>query len=689
MTTSMQTDAQHPTKDPSQKTKTGWIRWSGIAGLGILSILGFFLSYFEAQNWVKQQLEQQASTAWGAKVEIGQVNFTLSPLGIDIQQLALTDPDNPMENLLVLSRLKGDLNLYHLVVGRVVIQNAKLQGLALHQPRQTSGALPQKASHQPTQQAATPSQNRASQANLDPLKTLNKALPSPETLLKREPLLTQQRAEQLQKDLAALEQTWQQLQQSLPNETKLKTYQQQFQALVSEMPQDLVTIQKRQLQFERLKKQVEQDKRQLEQSKRQLQQQLAKLQQSIALLKQAPAEDFQRLQAKYRMDEKGVSNLTALLFGPEVQGWLQTVQQAYAKAQPVIEYFKNSAAETEKAEQQKQRSLGCEVKFTEYDPQPSFIVQKLLFSTHITPPSSAQAAQWQLQIKDLNFEHPLYGKPTTFKSLYHPAQQSTPLVAAGMVNHVMPKQPLDKLSLEWKHYQVKDWTLLKEDRMTLKMPQATVQFNAEGRLLLNPKTQQLDQLVSQFTLAYRQVQFDLTESNAKEVKEYLVPVFNKVDQFDVQGKVTGTLWAPKVEIRSDLDRHLSQAFNQELNRRVALAKAELKAQLQQQAQAQLKPLEAQLQAYLGKEIQLDQDISQLQKILTSKLEERLEQEKQKRLDELKRKAQAELDAQKRKLQQQAQAKKRELQQKLEAEKKRQQKALEEQLKQNLKGLIKF
>jgi len=674
----------------SKQQKTGWIRWSGVAGLGILGISGFALSYIEAQSWVKQQLEQQASEAWGAKVEVGKVNFTLAPLGVEIQHLAITDPDKPMENLLVLDRLKGDLSLYHLVVGRTVINHAVAQGLALYQPRKISGALPKKKAEVSQSASKKVQQKQPQKSSMDPLKALNAAVPSPETLLKKEPLLTQQRSEQVQQAVAELEQTWQQLQQSLPNEAKLKDYQRQFQALTEEVPKDIVAIQKRQLQFELLKKQIEHDKQKMQQGKQQLQQQLAKLQKDIDLLKQAPAEDFHRLQAKYSLDDKGLSNLTALLFGPKVQGWLQTAQQAYEKAQPVIEYFKSTEAEKAEAEKQRQRSLGREVRFTEYDPEPSFIVHKALLSTQLSD------AKWMLQLKDLNFEHSLYGKPTTFKSLYQPEQQPSPLTAAAMVNHVMPQQPLDKMSAEWKQYQVRDWVLLKDDRMTIKIPKAEAKFNAEGRLLLNEKTGKLDQMISNFTIAYRQVQFDLNASKAKEVIEYLAPGFAKVHQFDVKGKVKGTIWAPKVEISSDLDRHLSKAFNQELEKRIQVAKAELKAQLQQQAQAQLKPVETQLQAYLGKEVKLDGDIAQLQKVLESKFNERLEQEKQRLINEAKRKVQAELDkrkaqleAEKRKVQQQAEAKKRELQQKLEAEKKRQQKALEDQLQQKLKGLIKF
>lgn len=663
----------------SKKQKTGWIRWSGVAGLGILGISGFALSYLEAQNWVKQQLEQQASNAWGAKVELGKVNFTFAPLGVEIQHLAITDPDKPMENLLVLDRLKGDLSLYHLVVGRAVINHAVVQGIALHQPRKVSGALPKKKAEAPQSTSKKVPQKQPQKSSMDPLKVLNAAVPSPESLLKKEPLLTQQRSEQVKKDITELEQTWQQLQQSLPNDDKLKDYQRQFQALTEEVPKDIISIQKRQLQFELLKKQIEHDKQKMQQGKQRLQQQLAKLQKDIDLLKQAPVEDFRRLQAKYSLDDKGLSNLTALLFGSKVQAWLQTAQQAYEKAQPVIEYFKSTEAEKAEAEKQQQRSLGREVRFTEYDPEPSFIVHKALLSTEL------EDAKWMLQIKDLNFEHSLYGKPTTFKSLYQPEQQPTPLIAAGMVNHVMPQQPLDKVSAEWKSYQVRDWVLLKDDRMTIKIPKAVAKFNAEGRLLLNEKTHQLDQILSNFTIAYRQVQFDLSASKAKEVKEYLAPGFAKVHQFDVKGKVKGTIWAPKVEVSSDLDRHLSRVFNQEIAKRIQTAKAELKAQLQQQAQAQLKPVESQLQAYLGKEVRLDQDISQLQKMLESEFNERLEQEKQKLINEAERKVQAELDKHKAQLE----AQKRELQQKLEAEKKRQQKALEDQLQQKLKGLIKF
>ncbi|GAB6035020.1 TIGR03545 family protein [Galenea microaerophila] len=642
--------------NPTNQRKIGWIRWSGVGILLGVSVAVFALGYFQAQKWVKQQIEQQASQAWGAKVEIGKVNLTLAPLGIELQQIALTDPDKPMENLLVLDRLKGDLSFYHWVAGRTVINHALAQGLALHQPRKVSGALP-KSKTAVSQAASKQAAQSHTTSKPEALKHLNVALPKPEELLKKEPLLTEQRAQQVQQDLDTLQKSWQQLQQTLPNEQTLKSYQQQFQDLTQNMPQDLVGIQQRQMQFETLKKRVEQDKQRLQQGKQQLQQQLAKLKQDIALLKQAPAEDFRRLQAKYSLDNQGLANLTALLFGPKVQSWLQTAQDAYQKAQPVIAYFKANEAKKAEAEKQRQRSLGHPVRFTEYDPEPSFIVHKALVS------AALDQAKWMLELKDLNFEHALYGKPTTFKSFYQPEQQPTPLVAAGMVNHVMPQQPLDKVSAEWKQYHVRNWVLLKEDHMTIALPKAEASFNGGGRLLLDEKTGQLNQVQAKFFIDYRQVQFDLSASKAKEVKQYLAPSFAQVNQFQVKGAVKGDLWAPKIEISSDLDRRLSKAFNLALQKQVQVAKAQLKAQLQQRAQAQLEPVNAQLKTYLGAELQLDQEMSALQKILQSKFEQRLEQEKQKLMNRAKRKVEKAVDKEKKKL--------------------------EDQLQQNLKGMFKF
>jgi uncharacterized protein (TIGR03545 family) len=679
MSTAPATDAKPTT--PQKPIKTGWIRWSGLGILAILALLIFLAGYYGLSAVVKQQLEQRASQLWGAKVEIGSVNFGLAPLGVTLRNIALTDPDKPMENLVVIRQLRGDLNLYHLVVGRTVIEHALVDGIALHQPRKTSGALP-KQTEGTVKPEAKPAEEEAKQLAKKALSSLQGGLPNPEDLVKKEPLLTQQAAEKVQQDYEALQQTWEELQRHLPTDDKLKDYQRQFKALTKDVPKDIIAIQKRQLQFELLKKQVELDKREIERGQKKLRAQIQQLQADLKALKAAPQQDFKRLQSKYTLDEKGLSNLTALLFGPKVQGWLETAQNAYDKAQPLIEKFQQSEAEkaAEEAEKkQRQRSLGREVVFKEYDPEPDFIVHLARLSAQM------DRAKWLTEVRDLNFEHPQFGKPTTFKSMWQPDAQPNPLLVQGGFNHILPQQPLDKAQAVWKQYQVKDWALIKDDRMTIKMPKAVADFEGEARLLLNPKTQRLDQVASQFHINYQQVQFDLSDSKAKEVKEYLAPGFAEIDHFKVKGKVNGLLWAPKVEVSSDLDRHLQNAYQNLMQQRIQAAKAQLRHYLNEQAQKQLQPVEKQLQDYLGKDVKLNQDISQLQKILESKFNERLEREKQRLIDEAKRKVQAEVDKRKAQLE----AKKRELEKKAEAEKKKQQQKLEQQVQDKLKGLIKF
>lgn len=597
------------------KSPKGWIRWSGLGAFLAVVAAIVALGYLSFTLVLKNQLEHYASQAWGAKIEIGSLDLGLMPLELGVQNLQITDPDKPMENILVIKRIGASLNLYHLVVGRTVLEDVFFNDLALHQPRKTSGALPKKVK----KKAAAETQDKTATNGIELPKM---ALPNPDDILKRESLQTVETANEIQRQLSDLDQTWSKLQDTLPNDQTLKTYQKRLTDLTQGDLKDFKNFTAKKEAFEQLKSELEAKKQSIEKASRLLTTQLPKIQQQVAALKSMPQKDFNRLMDKYAMNQTGLSNVTYLLFGPQIQEWTDTGLKWYRKAEPFITKLKAMQAERA-AEEAKakalapQRALGENVVFKEYDPQPDFIVKRVDVS------GDMKWGRLEAKASQVTFDHPSTQLPILFNVKATPEGQTNALTIKGQSSFVTPGAPINEADFSWQAYQIKNWDVLKDDTLPVTMNQALV--NVAGQVSLIG----LDQVDALINLDYQQVDMAVSGSKSKEVARYIAPIFKEVNQFTVKADITGEVASPSIGAKSNLDQLLSKAFNKALNKEIAHVKTQLKQELNAQLQQELGPINQQLKGLLGEQLALEKDSQDIEKMLSAKLEDQAKKEAEK------------------------------------------------------------
>lgn len=609
---------------PIDKPK-GWIRWSGLAftlvGIALFSLLMYWLS-----GWaVKSQIERVASNAWGAKVEIQSLSLRLNPLAFEMRGLAVTDTEQPMQNLVVVDRAYAQLNLYHLVVGRVVLDELALTGLALNQPRTTSGAL--KHSRVSGDEAKTES----SMMGLD-VALPSFDLPNPDAILARESLQTLEQAQALEQLAAESQQEWQQIQQQLPTQQKINEYKQRVSALFDQPINTLADVQQRRAEFEQLQKSFEQDYAALQQAQQFLRTRSNELRTGLTELRNLPQQDINRLVSRYTLDESGLSNLTYLLFGETIQHNLNLALDWYRKAQPLIAWLEAYRAEkAAEAQARPQRQLGEFVSFTEFDPQPDFMIKRASFEAML---------DWgglQIDMQNINVDHALSQTPVQFSLVAQSNTQPSPLTVEGDVFASELASMQTRAKVDWPNYQIQHWAMLQADALPLVMEQAMAQV--KGRIKLTG----VSAIEANLDLAYQGVDFDLSASQSNEVRRYIAPVFEQIDRFDVKASLNGDVFAPAIRAASDLDRQLSGAFRQAFQQEVAAFKQDLTQQLQQKLEQTIEPMNDQLAQFGldGRQLtQLSGDISDLDKAgeqqlnqLQSDLQRQLESQGRQRLED--------------------------------------------------------
>jgi uncharacterized protein (TIGR03545 family) len=597
---------------PSKPPK-GWIRWSGLGWFALVFALVFTVVYWVGTWALKDQLERYASKAWGAKVEIGDVDIGIAPIRLGLDDLQVTDPDKPMENLVELERISASLNLFHYIGGRTVIEDLVLTEWAMHEPRQTSGAL-EEVTPVSSEAAIRKASGDAAPEKKSGLAMPDMALPDPQAILERESLQTLEKAREIEQDINDLKQAWSEVQQQLPSQDTLAQYQAQFKQLSDAKVSSPADIQKRVSEFQQLKQELEAKRDALKKARDLLGERLPKLKADIASLKELPQQDLNRLMSKYSLDGQGLSNVTYLLFGPQIRQYTQTALDWYQKAQPFIARLSKMLEEREAqaAEQRPERMLGREVDFALKDPQPDFIIKRITASANI------DWGRVVAQVNQVTFDHPTTKLPVKFEVAATPASQPNALIVKGTSSFVDPQAPVNQASFDWSGYQLNDWQLAKDDTLPVVMKEAT--STIRGKVNLTGLTE----IAADVSLAYDKVDFDLSQTQSKQVARYIAPLFDKITSFTVDTDIQGSVFAPSLSAKSDLDRVLSGAFKQVFQQEMAQAKGQLKERIQAQMQGKLGPLQGQLDGLLDSQASVNGDFSDVQSIMQTNLEKQLQ-----------------------------------------------------------------
>lgn len=118
-----------------------WIKKGPVlATLGAVLLLWAFVFFF-FDPLLKRGLIAGGQAAAGAKVEIGSLRSRWLKGTLEIKAIAIADRDEPMKNLVELSRASFRLDVPAAVRGKGVVREAALEGLRLGAARKTSGAI--------------------------------------------------------------------------------------------------------------------------------------------------------------------------------------------------------------------------------------------------------------------------------------------------------------------------------------------------------------------------------------------------------------------------------------------------------------------------------------------------------------------------------------------------------------------
>lgn len=630
---------------------TKWIRWSGLAGFIIVSALIVCFWLFAAGPLTKLAIESFGSRVLGAKVDVADVSFGLNPMTITVSGVQLTDKDKPMENIVSFETAVANIEPFPLLLGKAIIPQLSLEGVATGTPRSESGAIKKTNKKQTEKSSSAHSKPAANDTSAEPK---SQTLPSADEILERESLLTEQAGDAFEKAYESHSQNIEQSLANLPTEDSIKQYEVQLNKLLTGKFKNLEDFKQRKRELDALRNQFKQDKQAIADAQQAIAQGKSDMKEKFNALKAAPKQDLNNIKSKYTLDGAGASNLTALLFGEDAGGYAQTTLEYYEKVRPLLV---DEATQATKAELKAKRLEGRFVQFETDRPQPDFWVKTLTFTMSL--PQVGQPAQSlgdvAVNVLDITHQQDVINRPTLVKGKGVNLRNIESLTINGVLDH-RTSPGKDSFTLE-----VQNWQLnkVKLGLAGLRMDNSVTDVSAKGVLIDG-------QLSASGQARFNQATFS-SKDRTMLAKE-MVAALKTIDTFVVNGRAKGPLTDPSMSINSDLDKQLNSAFDQRIAQKQQELENKIKAKLNDKLMSYAGDYQAQLKSLNLTEGNLASKGDALEKLG--------KQELSSYQDQLKAEAKAKADAEKARAKAKAKA---------DAERKR--KELERKAKEKLKDLF--
>ncbi len=548
-----------------------WIRWQGVIAFLVVVLLVAGVWFLVVDRLIKRVIEKTGTMLVGAKVELGEADLSLFPLGLTLSRLQVTNPDQPMTNAVEIARIAFSMDGLNLLRRKVIIEEATVEGVRLNTPRAASGAI----ASRPAEAEPVSKKPMGDLFSLPSLSAVNV-----QEILSKEELRSQALVESLRTDLQAEQEQWQKRLAALPDKAKLDSYRKRLEGLKSAGKGGLGGVVGGAGEALAIQQDLSRDLDQIKSTKSSFEDHVTGLRKRMDEAVRAPQEDARRLMEKYSLSGSGLANVTGMLIGGTIGDWTATSLRWYAKLQPLLQRKAERKRDVEIVKPV--RGKGVDVRFKERAPLPDLLIR----TTHVSVEVPAGAIKGQ--VKNITPDQPILGVPLTFEFAGDKLKGLQSVKLDGTLSRVDPARPSDRANLRMRGYRVEDLSLSKSEQWALALKQALADMDLQATLggeALNAKlaaTLQSVQIASG------------VKASAGVLANAVASALSDVKGFTLKAEVSGTVEQYDVKVASDLDRVLKDVVGKQVQAQIARLETELHSAISEKVAGPLNELKASL-----------------------------------------------------------------------------------------------
>ena len=549
-----------------------WVRWQGLIAFVVVLIVVMGAWFFVVDSAIEAVIEKTGTRIVGAKVELGGADLSISPLGLSLTELHVTDPDAPMTNAVQVDHIVLLVEGAKLFRRKVIVKEMTLEGVRLNTPRKTSGAI----SRRPAAVPAVSKKPAGKKFALPPLE-----VPNVEEILQREKLRSLELIESLRADLQAEKDQWGRRLAQLPDKAKLVAYRQRIENLQSAKKGGLEGVLggvSGVREVMAIQKDLRTDLDRIKTAKKELEKDLTSYRKRVEGVAKAPQADVHRLKEKYALSPRGLTNVSRLLFGEKIGKWTDTALGWYERLRPVLERAKEQRQGRDVVKPV--RGKGVNVRFKEHEPLPDFLIRIAHVSMEM-PTGSIGG-----EIRNITPDQDVLGVPLTYNFSGENLKGLRSAELDGQLNHIDPSSPKDTAHLKIRGYRVADLSLSDSPELPMVLKKARADFRVHAVLAGQA-------LKANLLAGLQSVQISTgMKKEAGPLAKAVASSLSDVKKFSVKADISGTLKDYDIQLSSDLDRVLKDAVGKQVEAQAARLEKDLRALISEKVSGPMDDLKA-------------------------------------------------------------------------------------------------
>ncbi len=545
---------------------TKWIRWKGLIAFlvvtGLISIFWFLL----VDIYVERAIEKTGTAIVGAKVELDSADLSLFPLGLKLNRLQVTNPDEPFRNTVEAQKLSFRINSLNLLRRKIIIEEMAAEGIQLDTPRKTSGALKKEKPKEAS---------RESKASL-----FSGNLPNVKDVFEKEKnnLESIKLADALKEEIKSFNDTWKKKLSELPGKEKIEAYKKRISELRSK-EKGVTGILGSTSEVLSLKKEIEADIKLLNDAQAQYSSKLASLNKQMDSVLKAPENDLKRIKEKYRLTSTGLGNYSQILFGEQIGKWVKQIIYWHRKIGPLL--GRTKAAKDKPSVSKPIRAKGVDVHFVEYNPLPDFLIRLVNASVAL------KAGGLSGKIMNITTDQGTLGLPLTFAFAGEKFKDFDSVKFEGSLNHINPAQSKDTINLEMSNYKIADYSITSSG-MPIKINNAAASIAIDSTIAGEKINANISGKLRGLNLSVSK------EGESSQMQKIFASTIQGIKELNFTVKVTGDVDNYSVDISSDVENILKKALQDQIGKLTESWDKEFLSAIKDKTGAQLPALKTDL-----------------------------------------------------------------------------------------------
>jgi len=525
-----------------------WIRWWG---LGLFVALGL-VWYLCIDRLIEYGIETAGSKAVGAQVDVADTKLSLFSLRLELNGLAVTNPEKPMENQVFSEHLSLQLDSGRLLRRQVIVDDARVEGLKFNSPRTHSGAISQAPDAQTTE-----SEDDSAGFDLPGID-----LPDPKKLIAAEKDKIQAKLKSIENNLKSIETQWDERLATLPNKKTLDAYKARWKEIKKKSWLQKISGTKS------LHSDVKADLKVISDLNDQLEKDIELVKAEVARAKALPEKEADRILADLGYGG-GSRQLVKKLFGEQAKQWLASFTGLFQKASSLDQSDQEKAPE---------RGEGQWVHFTELTPHPDFLIKHAKIAGEID--FQSELLEFEGVANDMTHQAKRWHKITTF-AFKGGSKSGADFSAKGDID--LRKEPLSHLDLDFNKVTLKDLVLSGSKSMPISLTSSLL--SGAGQVEIKNDSINLTSS-SQFTNA----EF-FTGEQLSTTKQLLADALKSVESFNIDLGLEGNVEQPDMTFKSNLDNVLGKALKNQASDKISAYKKTFKESMRNEFLPELSSLD--------------------------------------------------------------------------------------------------